>query len=221
MGFNLDRRMFDVAQCMPTVPGAVGAFRRAALLDVDGVSADTLAEDTDLTMAVIRAGWLVMYEERAVAWTEAPSTLSQLWRQRYRWSYGTLQSVWKHRAALWRPGEQRIGRRGLPYLVLFQIALPLLAPLIDVFSIYGLVFLGARWVIGYWAAFTTLQLALGWYAFRLDSESPWPLLAMPVQQFVYRQLMYLVVVESVIAALRGTRLRWHPTARHGEVEVAR
>jgi cellulose synthase/poly-beta-1,6-N-acetylglucosamine synthase-like glycosyltransferase len=221
MGFNLDRRLYDVLQCMPTVPGAAGAFRRAALQDVGGVSAATLAEDTDLTLTIGRAGWRAVYAEQARAWTEAPASLRSLWRQRYRWCYGTLQAVWKHRAAIWSPGEQRIGRRGLPYVVLFQIALPLFAPLIDIFSVYGLVFLDARAVLGFWIAFTTLQLALGWYAFSLDRESPRVLWAMPIQQFVYRQLMYLAVIESILSAIRGTRLRWWPIARSGEVEVAR
>jgi cellulose synthase/poly-beta-1,6-N-acetylglucosamine synthase-like glycosyltransferase/peptidoglycan/xylan/chitin deacetylase (PgdA/CDA1 family) len=221
MGFNLDRRLYDVLQCMPTIPGAIGAFRRQALAEIGGISGATLAEDTDTTIALGRAGWRVVYAEEARAWTEAPSSLAALWRQRYRWCYGTLQAVWKHKAAFWRPGEERIGRRGLPYLVLFQITLPLFAPLIDLFSVYGLVFLGARWVAGYWVVFTSFQLALGWYAFRLDRETPRPLVAMPLQQLVYRQLMYLVVVESVFAALRGARLRWRPTERTGEVEAAR
>jgi cellulose synthase/poly-beta-1,6-N-acetylglucosamine synthase-like glycosyltransferase/peptidoglycan/xylan/chitin deacetylase (PgdA/CDA1 family) len=219
MGFNLDRRLYDVLQCMPTVPGAIGAFRRPALEAVGGVSSATLAEDTDLTIALGRAGWRVVYAEDARAWTEAPSSLRALWRQRFRWSYGTLQAVWKHRAALWRRGEGRIGRRGLPYLVLFQIALPLLAPLIDVFSVYGLVFLDAAAVGLFWIVFTALQLALGWYAFRLDRESPRVLWSMPLQQFVYRQLMYLVVIESIVSAIRGTHLPWRPSRRSGEVEV--
>jgi cellulose synthase/poly-beta-1,6-N-acetylglucosamine synthase-like glycosyltransferase/peptidoglycan/xylan/chitin deacetylase (PgdA/CDA1 family) len=219
MGFNLDRRLYDVLQCMPTVPGAIGAFRRRALVDVGGVPEETLAEDTDLTLAIGRAGWRVVYEENARAWTEAPATIRGLWRQRYRWCYGTLQAAWKHRASIWRRGEHRIGRRGLPYLVLFQIALPMLAPLIDLFSIYGLLFLDPLNVLAFWITFTSLQLLLGWYAFRLDQESPWVLWAMPVQQFVYRQLMYLVVVESVMTAIQGTHLRWRPIARRGEVEV--
>jgi cellulose synthase/poly-beta-1,6-N-acetylglucosamine synthase-like glycosyltransferase/peptidoglycan/xylan/chitin deacetylase (PgdA/CDA1 family) len=220
MGFNLDRRLYDVLECMPTVPGAIGAFRRQALEEIGGISDSTLAEDTDVTIALGRARWRVVYAEEARAWTEAPSSLGALWRQRYRWCYGTLQAVWKHRAALWRTGERRIGRRALPYLFLFQIALPLLAPLIDVFSIYGFFFLGAYWVAGYWLVFNGLQLGLGWYAFGLDGESPRPLVAMPLQQLVYRQLMYLVVVESVLTAVRGTRLRWRPSQRTGGVEVA-
>ncbi|MFD2351862.1 glycosyltransferase [Nonomuraea ferruginea] len=134
IGFNLDRRAFELLDCMPTVPGAIGAFRRGALVGLGGVSTDTLAEDTDLTMALCRAGWRVVYEERALAWTEAPATLGQLWRQRYRWCYGTMQAMWKHRRALAEPGP--FGRRCLGYLALFHVLLPLLAPVVDLMAVY-------------------------------------------------------------------------------------
>lgn len=221
MGFNLDRRLYDVLQCMPTVPGAIGAFRREALREVGFFSAATLAEDTDVTIALGRAGWRVVYVEDAVAHTEAPATLSALWRQRYRWSYGTMQAVWKHRRALMAADEGRIGRLGIPYLLLFQVALPLLAPLIDVFTIYGLLFLNPLPVLAYWLSFNALAMGLAAYAFRLDGESLRPLWAMPLQQVVYRQLMYLVVIQSVFSALRGLRLRWQHVERTGEVELAR
>ena len=219
-GFNLDRRLYDVLGCMPTVPGAIGAFRRKAVERIGGFSTDTLAEDTDLTIALGRDGWRVVYAEDARAYTETPATLGGLWRQRYRWSFGTMQSVWKHRGALLRRSAGPIGFIGLPYLVLFQIALPLLAPLIDVFALYGILFLEPLPVIAFWAGFNILLLALGVYAFRLDRESPWVLWAMPLQTFVYRQLMYLVVLQSVASALQGLRLRWQHVERSGDVEIA-
>lgn len=216
LGFNLDRRMFDVAECMLTVPGAIGAFRRKALVDVGGVSAATLAEDTDLTIAIIRAGWRVVYEERAIAWTEAPSTLRQLWRQRYRWCYGTLQAMWKHRRALVQRGAAgKLGRRGLAYLGLLQLALPLAAPAVDVFAIYGLVFLPLWQVGAAWLGLLTLQVLTAAYAFHLDDERRGPLWTLPLQQVVYRQLMYLVVVQSLVTALLGSRMRWHRLTRTG------
>jgi cellulose synthase/poly-beta-1,6-N-acetylglucosamine synthase-like glycosyltransferase/peptidoglycan/xylan/chitin deacetylase (PgdA/CDA1 family) len=221
IGFNLDRRLYDTLRCMPTVPGAVGAFRRGAVEAAGGFSSATLAEDTDLTIAIGRAGWRVVYVEDARGWTETPATLSGLWRQRYRWSYGTLQAVWKHRSALWQREPGKVGRRGLPYLLLFQIALPFLAPLIDAAALYGVVFLDPLPVLAYWLAFNLLQLLVGAYAFRLDGESLRPLWALPLQQFVYRQLMYLVVVQAVISAVRGVRLRWQHVERSGEIEVAR
>jgi cellulose synthase/poly-beta-1,6-N-acetylglucosamine synthase-like glycosyltransferase/peptidoglycan/xylan/chitin deacetylase (PgdA/CDA1 family) len=213
LGFNLDRRMFDALRCMPTVPGAVGAFRRQALDAVGGMSGDTLAEDTDITMALNRHGWRVVYEEAARAWTEAPATLGALWRQRYRWSYGTMQSMWKHRGAL-REGN-RLGRVGIPYVFAFQVVLPLLGPAIDLFAIYGLVFRDPLPVLAYWVGFNVITLLLGVFAFRLDREPLTPLWALVLQQFVYRQLMYLVVIQSVRAALGGHRLVWHRSERRG------
>ncbi len=220
IGFNLDRRMFDVLECMPTVPGAIGAFRRSALADVGGVSTATLAEDTDVTMGIIRAGWRVVYAPRARAWTEAPASLSQLWSQRYRWCYGTLQAMWKHRRAVAEDGSGgRLGRRGLAYLGLFQVLLPLLAPVIDVAAVYGVLFLDPRVIALTWLAFLGVQYVGAIYAFRLDGESLRPLWALALQQFVYRQLTYLVVVQSVAAACYGLRLRWHSLRRTGDLDA--
>ncbi|PJJ01125.1 cellulose synthase/poly-beta-1,6-N-acetylglucosamine synthase-like glycosyltransferase [Streptomyces sp. 2333.5] len=215
-GFNLDRRMFEVLECMPTVPGAIGAFRRDALMGIGGVSEDTLAEDTDLTMALWQAGWRVVYEESAVAWTEVPTSLRQLWRQRYRWCYGTIQAMWKHRGAVLQMGPAgRFGRRGLSYLALFQVALPLFAPVVDIFALYGLLFLGPWQSAGVWCGFLLVQLLCAGYALRLDGEKMRALWAMPFQLLVYRQLMYLVVIQSVVAFLLGTRLKWQRMHRSG------
>jgi cellulose synthase/poly-beta-1,6-N-acetylglucosamine synthase-like glycosyltransferase/peptidoglycan/xylan/chitin deacetylase (PgdA/CDA1 family) len=220
-GFNLDRRMYEVLQCTPTVPGAIGAFRRDALAEVGGVPGDTLAEDTDLTLAIGRTGRRVLYAEDARAWTEAPSSLGDLWRQRYRWSYGTMQAVWKHKGALLTrdPRQRRIGRLALPYMILFQILLPILAPLVDLFALYGLLFSNALPVIAFWLAFNALQLLLATFAFKMDNESLRPLWALPLQQFVYRQLMYVVIIESTISALVGARAQWRHLTRTGDVEV--
>jgi len=215
-GFNLDRRMFEVLECMTTVPGAIGAFRRDAIEGVGGVSDDTLAEDTDLTMALWRAGWRVLYEESAVAWTEVPTSLRQLWRQRYRWCFGTIQSMWKHRGAVLEVGVAgRFGRRGLTYLALNQVALPLLGPVIDVFALYGVLFLDPLSSAGVWFGFMGIQLFCAGYALKLDGERIRTLWWMPLQLVVYRQLMYLVVIQSVVALLLGSRLKWQRMKRSG------
>jgi cellulose synthase/poly-beta-1,6-N-acetylglucosamine synthase-like glycosyltransferase/peptidoglycan/xylan/chitin deacetylase (PgdA/CDA1 family) len=223
IGFNLDRRMYEVFQSTPTVPGAIGAFRRDVLVALGGVSGETLAEDTDLTLAIGRLGHRVVYAEDALAWTEAPSTLNGLWRQRYRWSFGTMQAVWKHKGAIVSrdPRQRRIGRRALPYMILFQILLPMVAPLIDLYTLYGLIFTDAARVVGFWLAFNAAQLVVAVVAFRLDRERLGPLWAIPLQQLVYRQLMYLVIIESTISALVGARAAWKHIPRTGDVEVPR
>jgi cellulose synthase/poly-beta-1,6-N-acetylglucosamine synthase-like glycosyltransferase/peptidoglycan/xylan/chitin deacetylase (PgdA/CDA1 family) len=216
MGFNLDRRLFDLLGTIPTVPGAIGAFRRAALAAVGGVTTDTLAEDTDLTMALCRSPWRVVYAPDALAWTEAPANLRQLWKQRYRWSYGTMQAMWKHRRAVIERGQSgRFGRYCLTYLALFHVLLPLTAPVVDVFSIYGLMFLNPAKVALFWLSFVVLQALAGGYALRLDGERLRSLWVLPLQQVVYRQLMYLVTIQSVISAMLGTRERWQVISRAG------
>jgi cellulose synthase/poly-beta-1,6-N-acetylglucosamine synthase-like glycosyltransferase len=218
MGFNLDRRMYDVLHCMPTIPGAVGAFRRSALERVGGMSDDTLAEDTDITMALHRDGWRVVYAENARAWTEAPETVQQLWSQRYRWSYGTMQAIWKHRRALVDKGASgRFGRVGLPLVSLFMVVAPLLAPLIDVFLVYGLVFGPTQKTIIAWLGVLAIQAVCAAYAFRLDRERMTHLISLPLQQILYRQLMYVVLLQSWITALTGGRLRWQKLRRTGVV----
>jgi cellulose synthase/poly-beta-1,6-N-acetylglucosamine synthase-like glycosyltransferase/peptidoglycan/xylan/chitin deacetylase (PgdA/CDA1 family) len=220
MGFNLDRRMYDILGCMPTIPGAVGAFRRSALERVGGMSDDTLAEDTDITMALHRDGWRVVYAEKARAWTEAPESVQQLWSQRYRWSYGTMQAIWKHRRALVERGPSgRFGRVGLPLVSLFMVLAPLLAPLIDVFLLYGLVFGPTQKTVLAWLGVLAIQAACAAYAFRLDRERMRYLISLPLQQILYRQLMYMVLLQSWITALTGGRLRWQKLRRTGVVEA--
>ncbi|MET7731317.1 bifunctional polysaccharide deacetylase/glycosyltransferase family 2 protein [Streptomyces sp. NPDC005402] len=218
MGFNLDRRMYDLLRCMPTIPGAIGAFRREAVLQVGGMSEDTLAEDTDITIAMHRAGWRVVYQEHARAWTEAPGSLKQLWSQRYRWSYGTMQALWKHRKSLTDKGPSgRFGRVGMPLVVIFQIVTPVFAPLIDVFTAYSMIFIDFQAALYAWLAVLGVQLVCAAYAFKLDKEQYRYLLMMPLQQLAYRQMMYLVLIHSCITALTGGRLRWQKLKRTGEV----
>jgi len=107
----------------------------------------------------------------------------------------------------------------LPYLITFQILLPLAAPLVDLVTLYGVIFTDATAVFRFWIAFNVVQLGLAVFAFRLDGESVRSLWALPLQQFVYRQLMYLVIVEATINALVGARAGWLHAPRTGDVEV--
>ncbi|WP_433504630.1 glycosyltransferase [Pseudonocardia halophobica] len=217
VGFGIDRRVQDTTSSITTIPGAAGAFRKEALREVGGLSDDTLAEDTDLTIALGRAGWKVVFEDRALAWTEAPATAGQLWRQRYRWSYGTMQAIWKHRRAVREPGS--FGWLGLAHVLLFQIMLPLSAPLVDIFLLYGLLFEDPATTIVLWSLMMGLQVASGIYAFHVDGEPKGALWVLPVQQFVYRQLMYVVLVQSAVSAISGVRVRWQKLKRTGAVDA--
>ncbi|MFD0355483.1 bifunctional polysaccharide deacetylase/glycosyltransferase family 2 protein [Streptomyces sp. NPDC127110] len=214
MSFGLERRLFDLAGASPTVPGAIGAFRRSALTSCGGISADTLAEDTDIAMALCRAGWRVVYRSDAHARTHVPTTVAGLWHQRHRWAYGTLQSVWKHRHAVREPGTAgHLGRRTLPYLLLFQLALPLAAPLMDAAALYGLLSGTTPVPVYTWAVFSLAQLALAAYALRKDDESLRHLWLVPLQQVLYRMALCLVTIHALVTAALGASPRWrHPPA---------
>ena len=220
MGFNLDRRAFEVLGSTPTVPGAIGAFRREALADIGGISGATLAEDTDITLDIGRAGWRVLYENRARAWTEAPSSLHGLFRQRSRWAYGTIQSMWKHRRALTFAGDgSTAGGRAVVAILIFQVLLPLAAPLIDLFAIYSILFQDSMPILAFWIAFNVFQFVLAWEAFGFDRESRRVLWALPLQQIGHRQISYLVVYDAIVSALLGSRLGWRHAERTGTVAM--
>ena len=221
MGFNLDRRMYDVLRCMPTIPGAVGAFRREALDRVGGMSDDTLAEDTDITMAMHRDGWQVVYAEQARAWTEAPESraaavvpaLPLVATAPCRRSGSTAAPSSR------RGPSGRFGRVGLPLVSLFMVVAPLLAPLIDVFLVYGVVFgPTGKTIAGLARRARPSRLVCAAYAFRAGPrEAATLLISLPLQQLLYRQLMYIVLLQSWITALTGGRLRWQKLRRTGEV----
>ncbi|KUO03304.1 bifunctional polysaccharide deacetylase/glycosyltransferase family 2 protein [Streptomyces caeruleatus] len=209
MSFGLERRLFDLIGASPTVPGAIGAFRRSALVSCGGISADTLAEDTDIAMALCRADWRVVYRSDAHALTHVPSTVRELWHQRHRWAYGTLQSIWKHRRAVQETGVAGLlGRRTLPYLVLFQLVLPLAAPLMDVVALYGLTTGTTSAPAVAWGAFCLAQLALAAHALHQDGESPRHLWLVPLQLTAYRTALCLVTIHALATAALGAGPRW-------------
>jgi cellulose synthase/poly-beta-1,6-N-acetylglucosamine synthase-like glycosyltransferase len=128
---NMDRRAFASLNCITVVPGAVGAWRRELIEQCGGFSNDTLAEDQDLTLLIRKLGYKIGYEEAAIAWTEAPDGVRTLARQRFRWAYGTLQCLWKHRDALFRPRYGTLGLVGMPNVWIFQVLFPLISPIMD------------------------------------------------------------------------------------------
>ncbi|MBS2023959.1 MAG: glycosyltransferase, partial [Deltaproteobacteria bacterium] len=135
---NLERRAWDLAGAVPVVPGAVGAWRRQAVLDAGGFHEDTLAEDTDLTLRLIESGLRVVYAEHALAYTEAPETRKALLKQRFRWTYGVLQACWKHKGKLFRPSGGVLGWLILPAFAIYQFLVPLSAPVVDLLLVSSL-----------------------------------------------------------------------------------
>jgi peptidoglycan-N-acetylglucosamine deacetylase len=217
--FNLDRRAYSDLNAITVVPGAIGAWRRSALLEVGGYSGRTLAEDCDITIALRRAGWRIVHEPSAVAWTEAPETMRGLARQRLRWTFGTFQVLWLNRAALFRPREGALGLIALPYAWLYQVVLSVLAPAIDLVVLLALLTGGWRVALWWFAVASVAEMGLSWLAFRMEGEPAWPVLTLPLQRAFYRQLMYVTVLRSLGCALAGRRMGWGKLARTGSVRT--
>ncbi|MGC2237062.1 MAG: glycosyltransferase [Pyrinomonadaceae bacterium] len=233
---NFDRRAFASLNCITVVPGSVGAWRREVLEKIGGFSSDTLAEDQDLTIQVRKLGYYIGYEENAVGLTEAPDMLRGLAKQRFRWSFGTLQCMWKHKRAFLNPKYGALGFVAMPNVWIFQVLFPLISPLMDLMFVWTLVSvligylehqkeyahtptnLGA--VMFYYALF----LAVDWFgafaAFMMEKREQKRLLGwLLLQRFGYRQVMYWVMVKSVLTAIRGALVGWGKLERKATVAV--
>ncbi len=212
---NFDRRAFALLNCVSVVPGALGAWRRDAVLAVGGYSSETLTEDADLTLTVLRAGGRIVYEPRAIGRTEAPETISGLLKQRFRWTYGTYQCLYKHRKVFF---HGTLGWIGLPNMVVFQVLFAALSPIGDLVMVLSL-FRGdyGAFAAGY-IAFLLMDVCGSLLAFVLDGKPVRWLWMLLIQRFTYRQMMYYVSLKAMIAAMRGARHGWRKLDRTGSVD---
>ena len=230
---NLDRRAFDVLNCITVVPGSIGAWRRELIERMGGFTDLTLAEDADLTLSIRRQGYSVVYEDEAMALTEAPDTVRGFISQRYRWMYGTMQAAWKHRDILFRPRYGALGCIALPNVIIFQVLFPLISPVMDLLLIGSLGMAAfnytqhpvqfssdALWrVLFYYTLFVAVDYLAAILAFSMERKEDWFLLIWLFwQRFFYRQLMYYVAVKSTLASLRGVMVGWGRLERKATVQ---
>ncbi len=232
---NFERRALDVLGAVSVVPGAIGAWRVSAVREAGGYHIDTVAEDADLTMALLRRGYRVEYEDMALAYTEAPTNANALMRQRFRWSFGILQAVYKHRGVFARKGA--LGWVALPNIVIFQILLPLVSPLIDIMFAVGTIwYLIQKYfhpdstdpasfdkLVLFFFAFLVIDFIASAIAFALerhrpdDKEDAWLLSQVWLQRFAYRQLFSIVLFKTLKRALEGRRFAWDKLERTAAV----
>jgi peptidoglycan-N-acetylglucosamine deacetylase len=216
-GQNFDRRAFDYLNAITVIPGAIGAFRRSVMIEAGGFHSDTLAEDCDLTIRILRKGYVITFEPKAIAYTEAPESLKMLIRQRFRWSYGNLQCVWKHRDIVFRPGFGALGWIALPHTLLFNFILPLIAPLADLLLIFAIFGNHQGQLLLMYLVFLVNDAVGAWLALRMEKHSAKDLWLLIPQRFFFRQVMYWVLFKSIISAIRGNTQEWGVIKRTGTV----
>jgi cellulose synthase/poly-beta-1,6-N-acetylglucosamine synthase-like glycosyltransferase/peptidoglycan/xylan/chitin deacetylase (PgdA/CDA1 family)/spore germination protein YaaH len=223
---NFERRALDLFDVVMVVPGAIGAWRTQAVKDGGGYHTNTVAEDADLTMNLLEQGYAVIYEDRALAFTEAPEDMNGLMRQRFRWSFGILQAIFKHRGAIAR--RSAMGLFALPNTLIFQILLPLVSPLIDLMFVAGVAnyFYDKHFhpeaasaaslekLLVFFVAFIAIDFVASALAFMLERKHPaskgdaWLLFHIWIQRFTYRQVFSIVLFKTIKRAIDGKPFNW-------------
>jgi cellulose synthase/poly-beta-1,6-N-acetylglucosamine synthase-like glycosyltransferase/peptidoglycan/xylan/chitin deacetylase (PgdA/CDA1 family)/spore germination protein YaaH len=223
---NFERRALDLFDVVMVVPGAIGAWRTAAVRAGNGYHTNTVAEDADLTMNLLEQGYSVIYEDQALAFTEAPVNVDGLMRQRFRWSFGILQAIFKHRGAIAK--HRAMGLFALPNILIFQIILPLVSPLIDLMFVFGVIHYiidkhfhpetastsSFYKLLGFFLAFTAIDFMASALAFALERKNKaskgdvWLLFHIWIQRFTYRQVFSVVLFKTVKRAIDGKPFAW-------------
>ncbi len=215
---NFDRKAFAAVNAITVVPGAIGAFRKQALEDAGGFTTDTLAEDCDLTVRILRCNYLVKNDNQAIAMTEAPESVRMFLKQRFRWSFGVMQTFYKNRDALFNWKYKWLGWIALPNILVFQFIIPTIAPLADIFMFIGIWTGNYEKILSYYFVFMLVDAAVSVLAFAYEKEKFSKLIWLIPQRFVYRWLMYYVLFKSFRKAIKGELQHWGVLKRTGNVK---
>lgn len=231
---SLDRRAFAKLNAITVVPGAVGAWRKEAVIKCGGFHSDTLAEDADTTLLILTHGYRIKYEDEAIGLTEAPESVKALLRQRFRWIFGTFQVGWKHRRTLFNPKYKNLGFLAIPNILLFQVFFSIIAPIMDLILLGTVIFSYMKFLqhptdyswtslvqlLIYYGIFLVLDLSTALVAFLLEAkENKWLLFYMPLQRFFYRQLIYYIAWRALATALKGRTVNWEQSLRNGKTRL--
>jgi peptidoglycan-N-acetylglucosamine deacetylase len=215
---NFDRKAFAFVNAITVVPGAIGAFRKAAIEEAGGFTTDTLAEDCDLTIRMLRCNYIIENENNAIAMTEAPETVKMFIKQRFRWSFGVMQTFWKNRDMLFSNRNKSLGWIALPNILLFQYVIPSVIPLADFFMLVGLLTGNAARIGTYYLVFMIVDLGVAVLAFSFEKERLTSLVWLIPQRLVWRWLMWSVLFKSYRRAIKGELQHWGVLKRTGNVK---
>lgn len=215
---NFDRKGFAYFNAITVIPGAIGAFKKDALIDAGGFTTDTLAEDCDITMRIIKAGYIVANEPKAYAYTEVPEQLKQFLKQRVRWSFGVMQTFWKHKDMLFNNNNKALGWVALPDMLLFKYIIPLLSPIADFLMLFALLTGNGGKIAFYFIIYVIVDAFIASIAFAFEKENPLKLIWLIPQRLIYRWLMMYVFFKAIKRAIKGELQEWGVLKRTGNVK---
>ena len=214
---NFDRKGFAFLNAITVIPGAIGAFKKDVLIEAGGFTTDTLAEDCDITMRILKAGYIVANEPKAYAYTEVPEGLRQFLKQRVRWSFGVMQTFWKHRDMLFSNKNKSLGWVALPDMLLFKYIIPFFMPVADILMVVGLLTGNSGKIGFYFVIYVVVDAVIAAFAFAFERENPVKLIWLIPQRLVYRWLMMYVFFKAIKRAIKGELQEWGVLKRTGNV----
>jgi len=220
MALNTIRRAYAMFGTVMVIPGAFGAFRKSAVVDAKGYDSDTATEDFDMTVRLLKAHGRVASSSSGVVYTEVPTSLKGLFRQRMRWSTGTFQTVSKHRDVLWDKSLRNLHSVGFPLLLLslfnpFASSLSLIAGIILAASGQWLI------LIEMVCIFLLAQIFVALVAISMDKEDYKLALYAPLFVVGYRQFNDFVTILAAFRTLVGRGTAWNKVARVGGIAAIR
>ena len=216
LNHGIEKRAWDTFGLVLVVPGAFGAWRTVVVKKLGGFSGDTLAEDFDLTMRILKEGYKVGYCDQAIAYTEGPTTFRQLFTQRFRWNYGNLQVYFKNKNLLLKRKFGVFGLFLLPRALFIQYPSLLLNPFVDIFIIVNLFFGQKDLTFIFFGLYLFAQLFNALIAFKLTNHTLRDLLYVPLMRLPYTQFMYIVFYVVLFQALKGEFIAWSKLTHSGK-----
>jgi cellulose synthase/poly-beta-1,6-N-acetylglucosamine synthase-like glycosyltransferase len=215
------------------ISGAFGIFRRDLLVRIGGLAHDTIGEDAELVVRLHHhlrergEDYRVVFVAEPVSWSEAPSSLRVLGRQRRRWHRGIAEILSKHRHMILNPRYGRIGMLALPYYVLFELLAPfvelaalVLLPLglwidaVDVAFVWR--FALVAYGYGVLVSLTALFIEeVSFHRYPRWADLVRGVAAAVAENFGYRQILAVWQVMGAASAWRGRQAVWGTMQRHG------
>ncbi|WP_456427032.1 glycosyltransferase [Desulfurobacterium sp.] len=217
-GLNMSRSGQGFMRAVNIIPGPIGMFKKDALKKVGYYDSDTFAEDCDLTLKLITAGFKIDYEPDAMAWTEAPEEVIPLIKQRYRWTRGILQSIRKHSHLLWNFKENPIASFTLWYMQLEGIWWPFMDIFANIFLIFIAATYGLSWtIVNWWVLLTIIDGAAALFCLIFTGESLRYMLYVPAYRIFYITFLNIVKVFATIEEWFNLEMSWGKLERKGKI----
>lgn len=216
-GLNMARRAQGFIRAVNIIPGPLGMFRRDVLLQLGGYDTDTYAEDADLTLKILSAGWRIEYEDRAVAWTEAPEALLSLIKQRYRWTRGILQALRKRSHVFTHP------QNAMTWVSVLMMAFEaLIWPVLNIFGtvffvIVALSYGASNYLLAWWLLLTLLDVAAALHTVVMEGEDLGLVPLALFYRFIFVLFIDITKLFATVEEFLNVEMSWGKLERLGRI----